>query len=154
MHTPNGLPQRGWTQAGSTQRGSTHRLLHAVAIRPAVPGLVVVACLLVLAASGWTVSSAPWVWPTCAGLIVAAVLINLGGHDAWRRVRSYQHTQRMIVANGLLSTHPAAVRSEDEITGSIRELGGLVERFGQRLDDLLAEVHAENQAAAAKQHRR
>jgi hypothetical protein len=139
MHTPNGL---------------THRLLHAVSIRPAVPGLVVVVGLLVVAASGSTLTAAGWFWPTCAGLIVSAVLIDTGRRDAWLRVRSYQHTQRMAVANGLLNNHPAAVRAEDEIAGSIRELGGLVEQFGRRLDDLLAEVHSENQSAARKQHRR
>jgi hypothetical protein len=139
MHTPNGL---------------THRLLHAVSIRPAVPGLVVVVGLLLIAVCGWTITAATWFWPVCAGLIVSAVLINTGRRDAWRRIRSYQHNQRMIVANGLLNHHPVAVRTEDEITGSIRELGGLVERFGQRLDDLLTEVHTEKQSAAPKQHRR
>jgi hypothetical protein len=139
MHTPNGL---------------THRLLHAVSIRPAAPGLAITVGLLIAAVAGWTVTDATWFWPVCAGLVVLAVLLNTGRREGRLLLRSYQHTQRMNVANGLLNHHPAAVRNEDEVTGSIRELGGLVERFGQRLDDLLAEVHAEKQSASAKQHRR
>jgi ABC-type nickel/cobalt efflux system permease component RcnA len=135
-----------------TGNGLTERLLGAVATRPAAPGLAVVAVLLIAAGSGWSVLSVDWFWPACAALIVLAVVMNAVRQDLWRRVQTHEHQQRMGTANDLLNEHSAAVEP-DRITGSIRELGGLVEKFGHKLDDLLAEVHAENAAAQQGQHR-
>jgi hypothetical protein len=135
-----------------TRNGLMDRLLDAVAIRPAAPGLVLVAALLTMAALGWSGTSAVWFWPACATLVVLVVGLNTAREDFWRRVAGHEHKQRMSTANALLNEHPTA-GPDDEISGSIRELGGLVERVGRRLDDLLAEVHAENRSSVPKARR-
>jgi len=135
MHTRNGLPDR---------------LLDAVAIRPAAPGLLAVVVLLILAASGATLVPAAWVWPAGAAGLVITVLLNTVRQDLARRVAGLRHQQRMSTANALLNdtrlSENRTTGPDDELFGSLRELGGLVERVGRRLDDLLAEVHAENRA--------
>ena len=133
-----------------TGNGLTQRLLTAVAIRPAAPGLVVVAGLLGVAASGWRVTSVTWFWPAGTAMVLLAVGMNTVRQDVWRRVQSHGHKQRMDTANALLNDH---TEPEEKISGSIRELGGLVERFGHKLDDLLAEVHAEKSSADQRSHR-
>ena len=135
-----------------TRNGLMDRALDAVAIRPAAPGLMLVVALLVIAAAGWPMTSAAWFWPTCATAVVLLVVGNTVRDDFWRRVARHEHKQRMATANALLNEHPTT-GPEDEISGSIRELGGLVERVGHRLDDLLAEVHAENRTAGQKARR-
>ena len=135
-----------------TRNGLMDRLLDAVAIRPAAPGLILVAALLVMAAFGWTGTSATWFWPACATLVVLLVVLNTAREDFWRRVARHEHKQRMATANAVLNDHPTA-GPDDEISGSIRELGGLVERVGRRLDDLLVEVQAETRSAGPKARR-
>lgn len=135
------------------ERLPTERLLGAVANRPAGPGLMLVVGLLAVAISGWTVTSAAWFWPTCAVVVVLAVAVNAVCQDVRRRVQTRHHKQRMDTANALLNDHLAFVEPEKKITGSIRELGGLVERFGQKLDELLTEVHSEKSSADQRPHR-
>jgi hypothetical protein len=129
------------------------RLLGAVAIRPAAPGLLLVVALVAIAISGWTVTSVTWFWPAVAVVVVVPVLLNAARQDVWRRVQSHEHKQRMNTANALLNDHPPATGPATDLTGSIRELGALVERFGLTLDDLLAEVHAEKSAAEQRPRR-
>jgi len=136
-----------------TRTGLTKRLLAALAIRPAAPGLILVVGLAVLAVSGRPVTSVVWFWPVCTGLLVLAVVMNAAHQDIWRRLQGREHKQRMDTANALLNEHPPIVEPEPEITGSIRELGGLVKRFGHKLDDLLAEVHTEKSSAEHRPHR-
>lgn len=135
-----------------TPNGLTERLRHALAIRPGAPGLVVVAALLVAAATGRPVTSADWFWPACAAVTVLAVLLNTARQDFWRRVQIRDHQHRMDTANALLNEHPPAVGAPEVITGSIRELGDLVQRFGHQLDDLLTEVHAETHPGEQRRH--
>ena len=123
----------------------TERLIAAAAVRPAAPGLVVVVGLVGVAVSGWRVTSAAWFWPTCAALMLLVVVLNTIRQDVLRRVQSHQHKQRMDTANALLNDE-SATGSVRELA-SLRELGSLVERFGHKLDDLLAEVHAEKSSA-------
>src|SRR4051794_24934808 len=129
-----------------TRNRLTQRLPAAVAARPSAPGLLLVAGLLAAAIGGWTVTSGAWFWPACAVLRVLAIGTNAIRQDVLRRVHRREHCQRMDTANALLNDR-APVEPEPELTGSIRELGGLVERFGHKLDDLLAEVHTEKSAA-------
>ncbi len=142
-----------------TRNGLSARLLSGLAIRPAGPGLVLVVALLAVAVSGQSMTSVTWFWPACAALVVLAVVINAIRQDIRRHLQARQHRQRMDTANTLLNDRPSLADSEAEISGSLRELGGLVEVFGHKLDDLLAEVHAEKSAAelrtaaAANKHR-
>jgi ABC-type nickel/cobalt efflux system permease component RcnA len=123
----------------------TERLIAAVAVRPAAPGLMVVVGLLGVAISGWRVTSAAWFWPACAALMLLAVVLNTIRQDVWRRVQSHEHKHRMDTANALLNDENSAGSTRELAT--LRELGSLVERFGHKLDDLLAEVHAEKSSA-------
>ena len=136
-----------------TRNGMTERLLAAAATRPAVPGLVLVAGILLAAGSGWTVTSVTWFWPSVTAVVLLAVVLNTGRQDVLRRIQAHQHQQRMDTANALLNDQVPTPEPEAEITGSIRELGGLVERFGHKLDDLLAEVHTEKSAADQRPRR-
>ena len=129
------------------------RLLSAVAIRPAAPGLLLVVALLAVAISGWTVTSVAWFWPAVAVVVVVPVLLNTARQDVWRRLQRHEHKQRMNTANALLNDHPPTTEPSADLTGSIRELGALVQRFGLTLDDLLAEVHAEKTAADQRPRR-
>ena len=130
-----------------TRNGLSARLLGALAIRPAGPGLVLVAGLLAVAISGWPAPSVPWFWPAAATFVVLAVVLNTAQQELRRRAQARRHRQRMDTANALLNDRPAVVEAEPEIAASIRELGGRVESFGHKLDDLLAEVHAETAGA-------
>jgi hypothetical protein len=134
-----------------TRNGVTERLLSALAIRPAAPGLALVAVLTLAAVLNWPMTTVTWFWPTCAAVTVLTVLLNTGRQDVLRRVQGYRHQQRMDTANALLNDQVPATDPEEEITGSIRELGGVVERFGHKLDDLLAEVHTEKSSADQRQ---
>jgi hypothetical protein len=129
------------------------RLLGAVAIRPAAPGLLLVVALVAIAISGWTVTSVAWFWPAVAVVVVLPLLLNAARQDVWRRMQSHEHKQRMNTANALLNEHPPAAEPAGDLTGSIRELGARVERFGLTLDELLAEVHAEKTAADQRPRR-
>ena len=135
-----------------TRNGLTDRLPAAMAARPAAPGLVLVIGLLAAAIGGWTVLSATWFWPAATVLVVLAVGSNTVRQAVQRRRQTREHKQQMDTANALLNDHPPA-EQEPELSGSIRELGGLVERFGHKLDDLLAEVHTEKSAAEPRPHR-
>ena len=128
----------------------TERLIAAVAVRPAAPGLLVVVGLLGVAISGWRVTSAAWFWPSCAALMLLAVVLNTIRQDVWRRVQRHEHKQRMDTANALLNDENSAGSTRELAT--LRELGSLVERFGHKLDDLLAEVHAEKSSAEQRSH--
>jgi hypothetical protein len=132
-----------------TRNGVSARLLGAVAIRPAGPGLVLVAGLLAIAITGWPATSVPWLWPVCTVLVVMAVVINTARQDVSRRAQTRRHQQRLATANALLNDRPPPIEPDDEIIGSIRELGGQVERFGHKLDDLLSEAHAEKSKHSA-----
>jgi|tagenome__1003787_1003787.scaffolds.fasta_scaffold20849846_2 hypothetical protein len=135
-----------------TRNRLIERLRAAAAARPAAPGLVLVAALLAAALGGWTVTSVTWFWPAWAALLVLAIGMNTVRQDVRRRALNREHQQRMDTANALLNEQPP-VHPQPELTGSIRELGGLVERFGHKLDDLLAEVHTEKSAAEPRSHR-
>jgi hypothetical protein len=78
-------------------------------------------------------------------LVLLTIGMNTVRQDVLRRVQSHAHKQRMDTANALLNDQPTP-EPEPDLSGSIRELGGLVERFGHKLDDLLAEVHTEKTA--------
>ena len=136
-----------------TRNGLTEQFLAAVAARPAAPALALVGGLLAAAIGGWTPASAAWVWPACTVLMVLAIGLNAVRQDVLRRVTGREHKQQMDTANALLNDHPPATEPEPELSGSIRELGSLVERFGHKLDDLLAEVHAEKSAAEPRSRR-
>ena len=136
-----------------TRNGLSARLLGALAMRPAGPGLVLVAGLLAIAVSGQPVTTVPWFWPAGTAIVVLAVVMNAARQDVRRRGQARRHRQRMDTANALLNDRPSLPDSEPEIVGSIRELGWLVEGFGHKLDDLLTEVHVEKSAADHRSHR-
>ncbi|HST85602.1 MAG TPA: hypothetical protein VLL08_27940 [Kineosporiaceae bacterium] len=136
-----------------TRNGLGVRLLSALAMRPAGPGLVLVAGVLAVAASGEPLTTVPWFWPAGTAIVVLAVAMNAARQDIRRRVQARRHRQRMDTANALLNDRPSLIESETEITGSIRELGWLVEGFGHKLDDLLTEVHDEKSTADQRLHR-
>jgi hypothetical protein len=136
-----------------TRNGLSLRLLGALAMRPAGPGLILVAGVLALAVSGEPLTTAPWFWPATTTIVVLMVVMNTAWQDIRRRVHARRHQRRMYTANTLLNDRPSLLDSEIEITGSIRELGWLVEGFGHKLDDLLTEVHDEKSAADQRSHR-
>jgi hypothetical protein len=149
-----------------TRNRVSEPVLDGLTFPPAAPGMLLLAGLLAVTISGWTVTSADWFWPACAALAVLTVILSTVRHEMWRRARSRQHAQRMHMANAILNDRLAFVEPVDEIDNSldfvqpideigrsIREIGDLVERFGHKLDDLLTEVHTEKSSAVPRPRR-
>ena len=53
-----------------TRNGLSVRLLGALAMRPAGPGLVLVAGVLALAVAGEPLTTVPWFWPASTTIVV------------------------------------------------------------------------------------
>jgi hypothetical protein len=124
---------------------------HVLAQRPAVPGLVVVAGLLIAAAGGLTMNQPPEVWLFLAAVLAVGVAIGTGWQDLRREITLRRHQRRMNIAHGMLADRSEAEAAQS--SGALQRLEGLVDEFGRKLDDLLREVHAETAGAGQKQRR-
>jgi membrane protein implicated in regulation of membrane protease activity len=110
MDTRNGLIDRPPATPAPDSQALAAALagLRLLATRPAVPGLALVAALLVAAMAGWTLTSAAWFWPSCAGLALSTMVIGTLRQDLWRHLQTRRHRQRIDTAHHLLSQRPAA----------------------------------------------